>query len=33
MKDLQAAVIGLGFVGHAHLGVFRQLGVFIRGLL
>ena len=33
MKDLQAAIIGLGFVGRAHLDALRRLGIHILGLL
>src|SRR5438552_6559394 len=33
MEDLRAAVIGLGFVGRAHVEALRRLGVPVRGVL
>lgn len=33
MKEISAAIIGLGFVGRAHLEALRRLGVQIRGVL
>jgi predicted dehydrogenase len=33
LKGLQAAVIGVGFVGRAHLEALRRLGIPVRGIL
>jgi predicted dehydrogenase len=33
MENLRAAVIGLGFVGRAHLEALRRLGIQVKGLL
>ncbi len=33
MKELNAAIIGLGFVGRAHLEALRRLGIPVKGIL
>ena len=33
MENLRAAVIGLGFVGRAHLEALRRQGIQVKGLL
>ena len=33
MKELNAAIIGLGFVGRAHLEALRRLGINVKGIL
>lgn len=33
MKELNAAIVGLGFVGRAHLDALRRLGTPVRGIL
>ncbi len=33
MKELNAAIIGLGFVGRAHLEALRRLGITVKGIL
>jgi predicted dehydrogenase len=33
MQELNAAIIGLGFVGRAHLEALRRLGINVRGIL
>jgi predicted dehydrogenase len=33
MENLRAAVIGLGFVGRAHLEAVRRQGIQVKGLL
>ncbi len=33
MKNINAAIIGLGFVGRAHLDALRRLGVTVQGVL
>jgi predicted dehydrogenase len=33
MKEINAAIIGLGFVGRAHLEALRRLGINVKGIL
>ena len=33
MKNLTAAIVGIGFVGRAHADALRRLGISIRGVL
>jgi predicted dehydrogenase len=33
MKEINAAIVGLGFVGRAHLEALRRLGITVKGIL
>ncbi len=33
MKNINAAIIGIGFVGRAHLDALRRLGISVQGVM